>query len=215
MATAPKSNTSGPFELCPAGGHQLVCCDFVDIGMVQSQYNGEAKMQHKCRIKFQTGLKMKDGKPYLVQRQFTWSMYKSAGLRKFCEQWRGKPFSDQEADDFDFDRLLGINGWATIVHTQTKRGVFADIMSIVPMPPGLPPLVVTDYVRVQDRPKDQQDAEKGQTRQNSAGAPATAQAGAPAGRDPFSDPPPPTDADLARGGFQPAPEVDDDDDLPF
>ena len=214
MATAPKSSTTGPFELCPQGGAQLVCCDVVDIGMVKSQYNGEEKMQHKVRLKFQTNLKMKDGKPYLVQRQFTWSMYKSAGLRKFCEQWRGRPFSDQEADEFDFDRLIGVNGWGSIVHNQTKRGVFADIMSLVPMPPGLVPLVVSDYIRVQDRPKDQQDAEKAQGGAQQSQKPNGSQAAAQAGRDPFGDPPPPTDDDLGRGGFQPAPDVDDDD-LPF
>lgn len=212
MATAPKSASSNQnFELCPAGSHQLVCCDVVDIGIIDSKWNGTTKPQHKVRLRFQTGLKMKDGKPYLVQRQFTWSMFKSAALRKFCEIWRGLPFSDQEADEFDFDRLIGVNGWSTIVHTQTNRGIFADVQSIMPLPPGMPKLEVSDYVRVKDRPKEQpQTAQAAAQTTHGAAAPNTAGPGF----DPFADPPPPTDADLARGSFQPAPDIDDDD-LPF
>lgn len=221
MAVAPKSASGGAFELCPAGSQQLVCVDVVDMGIIDSKWNGQSKPQHKVRLKFQSGLKMKDGKPYLVQRQFTWSMFKSAGLRKFLDLWFGRTFSDQEADAFDFDNLIGMNGWGNITHNQTSRGIFADIQGVMPLPPGMPLLVPTDYVRVVDRPKAAPETAPGpapaQYPRQAAGAPRPAQPAVapiphqPPPVDPFAEEPPAYDD--PDNSFVPV-SVDDED-LPF
>jgi len=154
MATAPKAKSSGDFELCPAGVQQLVCCDIIDLGEEKSTFAGqEGKMQHKVRLRFQSSAKDSKGRPFLVQRKFTWSMFKSAGLRKFLENWRGATFTDADADMFDFDVLLGMNGFGTVSHVDRKGTQYADLMGMMACPATIPPIPVQGYIRVQDRPE--------------------------------------------------------------
>jgi len=146
---------SGSFELCPAGPQQLVCCDIIDHGMVMSKgfANKPAMLQRKVSIRWQSSYRMADARPYIVQKRYTLSSHQKATLRQDLEKWRGRAFTDAEADAFDIDRLIGVNCFAQVIHQVKPRGTFAEVVTIMPPLPNLTKLTVDPtYVRVKDRP---------------------------------------------------------------
>lgn len=140
---------SGKFEPCPAGMQQAVCCDVVDLGLLETQWG----QKHKIDIVWQSDEKMADGRPFLVKKRYTLSLNERANLRHDLESWRNKPFTEAEAEGFDVERLIGANALLNVVHkTGSKGGVFANVMNVTPIMKGMPKLTPTeDYVRVCDR----------------------------------------------------------------
>lgn len=135
------------FAPAPMGLHRAICCDVVDLGMVEGQYG----TKHKVRIVWQTESLMPDGRPYMVDQRYTLSLDERANLRRDLELWRGKPFTMTEAAGFDLERLIGVPCALMIVHKpKTKRPgeVFANIQAVLPVTPGAPLTIRGDYVRV-------------------------------------------------------------------
>lgn len=203
MAKAPVS-PSASFEPAPAGTQQAVCCDIIDLGILTWSYQGQQQSGHKVRLRWQVAAKGKDGHRLIVQKQYTWSMHVKATLRKDVSSWRGKPFTDAEAADFDFDRLLGANCYINVMHAVKNGTLYADVAAIMPVPKGLPKLTVENYVRQKDRP------------------PEPAAAATPAGAPPATAAPPPEEFDDPFGGAREtkadvseAFEPPSDDDIPF
>lgn len=142
---AKASNGNGEaFTPAPPGLHRAICCDVVDLGMVQSQYG----TKHKVRVIWQTETAMPDGKPFLVDQRYTLSLDERSNLRRDLEAWRGKPFTLAEAAGFDLERLIGASCGLLVVHKPGREAgkVFANIQSVLPALPGAP-LKVRDYVR--------------------------------------------------------------------
>jgi hypothetical protein len=82
-----------------------------------------------------------DGNPMTVTMTETNSMAPKANLKRFVEQIFGKAFPSQEAaDDFDIEKLLGRAGLFSIVHKPSANGdrVYANVKSVVAMPKGIP-----------------------------------------------------------------------------
>lgn len=152
--------TRAPFQLCPAGMQQAVCCDIIDHGIVTVPgFRGQpAKRMHKGTIRWQSIHKMPDGRPYIVQRRFTISAHTKATIRSFLAGWRGQPMSDEQARTFDLEKLIGINAMLVVTHVNkpAKGGIFQEVMMAAPVPRGTPRLVVSpDYVRWKDKPENQ------------------------------------------------------------
>jgi hypothetical protein len=128
----------------------------VDLGMVTSTFEGKTKTAHKCRIVWQVAETNEDGKPFLVQKQYTASLHEKAALRKDLEAWRGKSFTKQEADGFDVEILIGKSCMLSVLHVDRNGSTYANVSSIMPLPKGMPPITARGYVRVKDR-TDQHD----------------------------------------------------------
>jgi hypothetical protein len=143
------------FTPAPAGLHQAVCVDVVDMGILEVTYAGKSKKQHKVRVVWQIDEPMEDGKPFIIQKRYTLSLFEKAALRKDLESWRGKPFSQEEEAAFDLERLLGVNCFLNVIHVQKDGKTYANVAGVVPLKKGLPTIQPKDYVRVQDR--DQRD----------------------------------------------------------
>ena len=148
-----------PFLLCPPGLQQAVCCDVIDHGKVRVpkfRAPGEFVIQKKGTICWQSihRMPMPDGRPYLVQRRFTLSAHVKATIRSFLGNWRGRPLTDQEAEDFDLESLVGRNAMILVTHVNKPQrgGVYQEVMMAAPLPKGVPKIVVTDYIRKKDRP---------------------------------------------------------------
>lgn len=197
-ARSKPSGGRGPFKPCPPGPQQAVCCDVVDLGIeTSSQFktkSGDPLRQHKVRLKWQSSHLMDDGKPYIVGKKYTLSLDRRATLRKDLEAWRGKPFTDSEAEEFDLERLLGVNAFIAVHHTAKNGEVYADVVSLMACPSNLPKLTVRDYVRQVDREK----ARATKKQQDDAAAPDQRQPGdedypADADYDPADIDPPPDD----------------------
>lgn len=146
---AKKSGTD--FVPCPAGVHQAVAVDVVDMGKIESTFNGKAKSQHKVRVVWQVEELREDNTPYLVQKRYTLSLDDRATLRKDLESWRGRAFTDQELEGFDLEMLIGANCLLAVQHTNRNGTVYADVTAVMPIKKGMAKLSPVGYVRVQDR----------------------------------------------------------------
>lgn len=142
---------------CPAGSHAAVCCDVVDLGLVESNYAGRKTRQHKVKVIWQTDEKRDDGKPFLVSRRYTLSLHEKASLRKDLEAWRGRAFTEDELQGFDVEVLLGVPVLLSVVHTARQGSVYADVNALMRLPKGMTaPTLDPAYVRVCDRPATDQ-----------------------------------------------------------
>lgn len=139
------------FPKCPPGPQQVVCCDVVDLGLV---WNDKfQKNERKTRLVFQTRDTEPGGsRPYQLSYQSSVSLNEKANLRKFLEQWLGRPLTGDEITQFDPEQLIGKNGFASVVHRPNTQGkVYANIATIMPVMPGMTALAIKDYIRVKDR----------------------------------------------------------------
>lgn len=136
-------NKGADFVLIPAGNHIARCYGMVQIGTVKEEtgiYAG--KESHKVRISWETPHECHDfGKglqPFAIHKEFTLSMNEKATLRKMLESWRGKAFTEAEAERFDITKLLGKPCMINVIHkTSGKGSTYADIYSMATLPKGL------------------------------------------------------------------------------
>jgi hypothetical protein len=135
----------------PEGQFRAVCVDVVDLGMVETTWNGNTKMKHRIRIVFQTDAEMDDGKPAMVSQFCTLSLAETSALRPFLQSWRGKAFTPEELNGFDVEKLIGVGAVIQIVHVKKNDKTYANISTIMRLMKGMEPLEARDYVRVIDR----------------------------------------------------------------
>lgn len=141
------SGGSGDFTPCPAGNHIAVCDLIADLGV----QNGSGKFpspKHQVLFRFEipaerVEYKDKDGKPInspaIIYQTFTASMHEKANLRKQLESWRGRKFTDEEAEQFDVAATLGKPCMLNVIHTPKGDKVYANISSISPLVKGMTP----------------------------------------------------------------------------
>jgi len=155
MAIHGKAGNSGggDFEPCPTGPQRLICCDVVDMGVVDASWQGQIQRKHKIQIRWQSEHLTKDGKPCLLIKRYNLSMHEKSTLRKDLQAWRGKPFaSDAEAEAFDIEKVIGVSGIGNVSHNRKGDQVYANLDSLMPLMKGMERLIVRDYERVCDRP---------------------------------------------------------------
>lgn len=139
------------FTPAPAGLHQGVCVDVVDMGVLKVTYGDNTKEQHKVRIVWQIDTDMESGKPFIVQKRYTLSLNEKATLRKDLESWRGRAFTQDELKQFDLEKLIGANCQVNIQHTQKNGSTYANVVTIVPIGRGMGKIEGRAYVRAKDR----------------------------------------------------------------
>lgn len=119
----PKPTEGGDFAPAPAGTFLATCYRFIDLGTHVSEYNGERKTRHEVLLSWELADElMQDGRPFTVNKRYTWSMHEKATLRLHLEAWRGKKFeqSDFEGDTaFNTKKLIGVP--CTITTTQETK----------------------------------------------------------------------------------------------
>ena len=64
-------------------------------------------------------------------------MNEKANLRHHLDSWRGKAFTDEEAEAFDVSTVLGKPCMLTVMHTQKDGKTYANITGIGPLPKGI------------------------------------------------------------------------------
>ena len=107
---APSGNSDG-FDI-PEGLHAAVCSMVVDCGVWSRTGKWGEKKTHEIYLRWiLPNCIIPDGEyagePAAVGSRYSFSMFKKANLRKDLETWRGRPFSDTEADAFDVDKIIG------------------------------------------------------------------------------------------------------------
>lgn len=155
MAIVAKANGDGKtFDPAPAGVHQGVCVDVIDLGVLDVTWQGKSKKQHKINVAWQITETREDGKPFLVFKRYTLSLSEKANLRKDLESWRGRAFTRDEEMGFDVESVIGANCLLNIQHNEVADKTYANVVSIMPLVKGMSKMAAADYVRKQDRPAD-------------------------------------------------------------
>jgi hypothetical protein len=103
----------GNFIQVEPGTYVARCYSMIEIGTVEIEYKGDKKKQHKVSITWElpteTAIFHEDRgpEPFVVSKKYTLSMHEKANLRKDLESWRGKGYTDEEAEKVDITKLIG------------------------------------------------------------------------------------------------------------
>lgn len=136
-------NTSRPRILCPTGPHLGRLVQLVDLG--SQRFKPQDEPTRKLYLGFETSGtthifdEKKGPEPFMIQVEFAFFMVssgqKKTKLRTFIESWRGRPFgSDQEASQFDFEKLLGQPALLTISHERKADGSLKSVIAGICQP---------------------------------------------------------------------------------
>ncbi len=143
-------------DLVPAGNYIARCYKMIEVGTVAEVVMGQTKTLHKVRIGWELPTETKTfdpakgEQPLVVDQEYTLSMSEKANLRKMLESWRGKAFTEKEAEAFDITALLGVPCMLNIIHKQNKAGTssYEQIAGVTAVPRGfqVPPQVNKNFV---------------------------------------------------------------------
>ena len=144
---APKNNEykARNFELVPSGNHVASLYQILHIGTVEDTFEGDTRWVDKIRFTFELSNERKEfkegegEKPFSISKEMTFSMNEKAHLRKIVEGMLGVALSEEEAEAFEIDAVLGKSCLLNVVHKTTKRGMnIAVILTASPLPKGMP-----------------------------------------------------------------------------
>lgn len=167
--------SGGAFLPCPAGTHNAVCVDAVDLHDVERSYGGETWKEEQVRFVFQVekritetdarALQNRDDAAKLVGQRYSVrtfgmkvSLHDKAKLRAFVEGWLGE--SLPVGYEFDSEAFVGRPCFLTVVHKlggDDGKRVYANITGIAPVMkddagnPFRPVIAPEGYTREVDR----------------------------------------------------------------
>lgn len=136
------------FKKVPVGVWVARCFRMVDMGTQVSTGQWAGKASRKIHVEWEVFGDDEDGPltieingksmPLTISKSYTASMNEKATLRKELQAWRGKPFTDEEAAQFDVSKLVGAYCMLNITHSESGNGkVYANIAGISPVPAAL------------------------------------------------------------------------------
>lgn len=132
------------FERCPPGMHLARCYRIVDLGTQRTEYMGQTKYLRKVMLGWEIHgttdsgkpLKMADGRPFAIFKNYTLSWSEKANLRLDLQSWRGKPFSQEEMRRFDLKNVLGAWCMLNIIERPGRDAgkVYSNVDGVTPVP---------------------------------------------------------------------------------
>lgn len=141
MPTKPDATNKKEFKLVPAGTHLARCYQFIHIGHVPNTFKGaEGQITNKIRLTWELPEELEvfkqgeEAKPFSVSQEYTLSMNEKANLRKMVQSWTGVTLSDEEANNFDAESLVGMDCLLTVTHVTKNDKTFANIQNITKLP---------------------------------------------------------------------------------
>ena len=154
MAITPGGQSSAPRELVPEGNHVARLYRIIAIGTIPTPYldenTGKPKEQSKVRLYFELPNEMRefdyDGEkktlPMSISREVTLSLYKGAAqtavLRTIAHALIGQAITDDEAETFDIEQLLGMACMVEVEHQRMDNGIeFAKAVGFGSIPKGM------------------------------------------------------------------------------
>lgn len=122
---AEKKDNSDFIQVEP-GTYVARCYSMIEIGTIETDFNGEKKQVHQVNITWELPTETaifheeKGPEPFVVSKTYNLSMHEKATLRKDLESWRGKGYTDKEAQRFDVTKLIGQPCILSIIHEPGK-----------------------------------------------------------------------------------------------
>ena len=157
------TNKGGDFSPIPAGIHHAVCYAVIDLGTQPSQmFAPSRKVLLIWELPHERGdFKNKDtghveNLPRAISKEYTLSTGPKSNLRRDLESWRGKPFTPQEAEEFEVGVLVEKNCQLNVSHKPSRDGskIYANVISVVPLGKGQTKLGTENPPLVWDLPKE-------------------------------------------------------------
>jgi hypothetical protein len=141
MAIIAKNKGGGERTLAPVGNHIARCVQMVHIGTSEEEIMGKKKILNKVRLTWELPDELhvfdeeKGEQPFLVSKEYTLSMNEKSNLRKDLESWRGKGFTEKQAEEFDITVLIGIPCMLNVIHKKSKTGnEYVNVSGVSPLP---------------------------------------------------------------------------------
>ena len=132
--------TGGDFAPAPAGTHLAICCQVIDLGTQETEFEGTKDHKRQVRIGWELPTeRMSDGRPFTIGKTYTFSSHKKANLRTNLESWRGVAFKDSDfgPGGFDIKNILGKPCLLNIMHKEGSRGNYATVTGVSRLPKGM------------------------------------------------------------------------------
>lgn len=124
-----QSKIGGDFKPHPEGIYPAVCVDVIDLGLMETEFQGQRRLVNKVRLVFETEQKNEEGKNCTLSKTFTASLNSKAKLAEFLGKWRGRPIVPGET--IDLGKLLGACCTLVISHQQNLVGrTYASIDAV-------------------------------------------------------------------------------------
>ena len=131
------------FKRVPPGSHIAICNCVADLG-IQPGSGMYPSPKRQVFIRFEVPEERveyeKDNKKYegpiVIGKTYTASMNEKANLRRDLESWRGREFTDEEAENFDVSSILGKAAMLSVVETSKGDKTYSNIKSIGALPKG-------------------------------------------------------------------------------
>lgn len=129
MSLVLESKAGGDFKPHVEGIHPAVCIDVIDLGLVETEFQGQRRLVNKVRVFFETEQKNEEGRNCVITKTFTASLHPKAKLAEFLGKWRGRPVVPGES--IDLAKLIGANCTLVISHQQNLVGrTYASIDAV-------------------------------------------------------------------------------------
>ena len=146
MLTYKTGGAGADFQPLAAGTYIGICDMVVDVG-IQPGIGMYPKPKRQVFIRWQFPAERvefeRDGKkqsgPAVLGKTYTASMNEKANLRQDLEGWRGKSFTDEEAEAFDVSGILGKACMITVTHTQKGDKTYANVTGVGKLMKGIDP----------------------------------------------------------------------------
>lgn len=132
--------TGGDFAAAPAGTHVAICCQVIDLGTQETNYEGNVDHKRQVRIGWELPTeRMSDGRPFTIGKTYTFSSHKKAALRTHLESWRGQAFKDSDFGEggFDIKNILGKPCLLNIIQKEGDKGIRSSVTGVSKLPKGM------------------------------------------------------------------------------
>lgn len=140
LTSKAKSGVRPP--LIPEGTYHAICYGVVDLGTHESKFGPKQKVlifwelpDERMDFVDQDGEKI--SKPRVISNRYTNSIHEKATLGQLLTSWRGKPFSQEERDNFDLFDIINANCLLGIVHNKAGDDVYANVGTVVKLMKGM------------------------------------------------------------------------------
>jgi hypothetical protein len=131
------SKGGGDYVCCPPGNYPATIVGLFDVGHQADQnLKGESIEQRKLIVVFEFTKKRPDGKPFILGREYTWSMSEKAHFHQTVTNLTGRKF--KEGDRFNPLSLCGAAVMVTVTNSGNGEKVYHNISSVSQFPEGFP-----------------------------------------------------------------------------
>lgn len=124
------------YVLCPIGAHPAKCVAVEDLGVVETEYNGEKRKRPMVKLVFEIDKIQEDGRPFQASKRYTITSWADAPLRAHVSGMLGRVFTDAEFQDFDLETLKGRMCLIVVSHNSKNGKTYDNIDAITQLSAG-------------------------------------------------------------------------------